>query len=369
MRQEYALVEDIIREEVMIDQIINRQVRSLLKEQYLVEGKLDLAKNFKKIWDIAKSINGGANTLSKILTLINKVDLSLLPSLLTKGIKWIPNTGKTAKVVSFYKNNKLNVKAGENIATFTIGTGHDVYAVSISDKTFLQLLCEFWINIYNLLKSFIGMIPGGGTIFVLVLDLIESIVVHLQEPFDTEWDRVWAIAKTFFKKQVPFTIDDLKQVWNIVKEKAYSTYYYGGRTGVALKDALSLLETAKANLENTKSNQLTLKCRYIACVYRKKSECTQQEYNVTQNFCDTLMKLQIPTLDQAMKKWPGINRTKEDGTYAYQVLAHLPWNVVSKDKKVYSWFTKSCKIAAMKFSELEKEFDKIKKPTGKGKIY
>lgn len=361
MKREYTLVEDIIREEVMIDQIINRQVHSLLKEQYLVEGKLDLAKNFMKIWDIANSINGGGKTLKKILTLINKVDLSLLPSLLTKGVKWVPNTEKTAKVISLYKNNKTNVKASENMATFVIGTGQDIYCVEDNDRIFINLLCEFFTNVYSLIKSFIGMIPGGGTVVVLVLDLIESIVVHLQEAFKTEWDRVWAIAKTFFKKQVPFTIDDLKQAWNIVKEKGYSTFYYGGRTGNAYKDALSYLKKARAALNNTRKSDLTYKMKLIASVYRKRL-ATQSEINKTIKFCDDILKLNIPTYDQAMKMWPGIKRV-DDGTYARHILEAFPWKVLSNDgKSVAGWFSKSCKVASKSFAELEKDIDNIGKP-------
>lgn len=361
MRREYALVEDIIREEVMIDQIIKRQVRSLLKEQYLVEGKLDLAKNFMKIWDIAKSINGGGKTLKKILTLINKVDLSLLPSLLTKGIKWVPNTEKTAKVISLYKNNKTNIKAGENMATFVIGTGQDIYCVEDNDKMFINLLCEFFTNVYGLIKSFIGMIPGGGTVVVLVLDLIESIVAHLLETFKTEWDRVWAIAKTFFKKQVPFTIDDLKQAWNIVKEKAYSTYYYGGRTGEAYRDALSYARKASTSLKGVPSNQMADRCKLISCVYYNKRTVSQKEYNRTLSFCNNLRNLNIPTYDQAMKMWPGINLTKDDGTYAKHVLSQLPYDVIGNNKvSVVSWFKKSCNVAGMTFAQLKAAFQKIK---------
>ena len=361
MKKQHVLIEDLIREELMVEYYMRQAFDG--NAQRLDEGKLDLAKNFKKIWGVVKSVNGGGKMLKKMLTLMKKVDLQLLPSLITKGIKWVPSTKKTSKIVSFYKSNEFDIKATEKMATFTIGSGRTVYALNKGDKSAFEALCDFMVGVYELIKGFIGLIPGCGTVIVLILELIESVLAHWWEKFKSELERVWAIAKTFFEKQIPFTFEDLEKAWGVIKDKAYSTIVYGGAKGAALKNALSLLKGVRANLDNTKSSQLDIKIKYIACLYRDKRTCTQQEFNTTKKFCKDIMNLDIPTYKQAMKMWPGINLSKDDGTYARHILEAFPWKVLSNDgKSVAGWFSKSCKVASKSFAELEKDIDNIGKP-------
>lgn len=199
------------------DEFVTECVMQVLKEeylpeyrQYLREGKLDFAKSFTKIWKVVKGVNGGGKTLKNILKLLKSADTKLIPSLVTKGIKWLPDTRKTSKIVSFYKSNKGEFAAGEKIATFTIGTSQTLYGLHTGDKSAFQALKDFCSGIWDLVKGFIGMIPGVGTVAVLIIELLESIVENWWKEFKNDLDKAWAIAKTFFKKQIPFTFNDLK---------------------------------------------------------------------------------------------------------------------------------------------------------------
>lgn len=352
---------------------------------YLTEGTVNvkkLSEGIVKVYNTVKKFTGTSNYAKKCWKFINsKGALNLLPELAEGGFKYLkPDLCK--KVVF---NSKMAVVtigdaigAGTKCVQMTVkGT---TYAMTEEMKNIGAAIVDLIDTGVSIITTCVGFIPGFGSLVAAVVNLAWVTIKNILKTFASEVDRIWAIVKDFIKSQIGISIDDIKAAWTSFKGWAATVgracrewaknffsdpvrnlkgaATYGGTTAMAYREALDYAKKARNMLKSIPENQLRNRATWISCVYRKKKAWTQEELNRTLDFCKRLRNLEIPTYQEAKRKWPGIKGV-DDGTYAKNVLSALRYTLVSNGY-VVSWFKRSCDVAAMTFAQLQAEYKKLK---------
>lgn len=327
------------RNNIIVEQIIDRHIRQLVNEQRLDEGKFNTALTaFKAAYTTIKAYDNNAHLLPKIITVLTQLDFGKIPSLIGKSVKVVDSGAHGMqggiRYMSLLSNTRTYKTAEASAVIMFDGTP---YSVPKNDAELIKLSFDLFNLIWNAMTLLFRCIPGIGSVGAAILDLLKAILTNISKSFDNEMERIWQIACDFFKSQLPFTFDDLKAAWGWVSNATS----YGGDVGVARKKAAHTLYTElRPRVINMLRNESLV---YLANLWNEVSdEACQKTYNALVQ----LTQVEFPKpKDTDVIQGGGVITAYDNGDLANFYFKRLDYKVLDDNNQIYPFWPCALKFA------------------------